>query len=383
VTVSTDVTPSVVHLITRFLRGGAETTTENTVRALRDAPEPYELHLGFGASYDPEHVAEIEKLGVETHEFGLLKHREPLPQLGAVGEIALFLYRNEIDILHTHSTEAGVVGRFAAKLAGTPILIHEIHGDPVSPDRHELFNRLLIGLERLATAVTTVQVVKSERIRQSYLNRGVGSPEHYELIHHGVDIDRYQSATDDGAPPKRGTRLLYVGRLADGKGLFDLLSAVQRIDSDRQFDLLVVGDGPLYGELQGEIDQRELDEYVSLLGFRDDIPTLLASADVFVLPSYREGTPRVITEALAAGVPVVSTEIAGIPEQVRDGTNGHLVDPGDVQSLTAVLDRLLGKSDQRERLAANTDATLSKFAIDTVQRQYREFYRTLVDTRLS
>jgi glycosyltransferase involved in cell wall biosynthesis len=91
----------------------------------------------------------------------------------------------------------------------------------------------------------------------------------------------------------------------------------------------------------------------------------------------------VITEALAAGVPVVSTDIAGIPEQVRDGTNGHLVDPGDVQSLTAVLDRLLGKSDQRERLAANTDATLSKFAIDTVQRQYREFYRTLVDTRLS
>lgn len=370
---------TVLHLITRFQRGGAEKTTVNTIHALRDAPEAYDLHLGFGASYDQEHVAEIESIGVKTHRFRLLRHWNPVPQIGAVGTIAYALRRHDVDIIHTHSTEAGIVGRIAATIASTPVVVHEIHGDPVSADRNDLFNRVLIGLERITTALTTVQIVKSERIKRDYLNRGVGLPEQYETIYHGVDLKAYRSTTTDTAPPKNGPRLLYVGRLAKGKGLSDLLSAVETIDSDREFDVLIAGDGPLSEDLEREIRARRLDGTVSRLGYRDDVPALLTSADAFVLPSYREGTPRVITESLAAGVPVVSTNIAGIPEQVRDGVNGHLFEPGDVESLSALLERLITDPDHLESLASKTELGLSKFDMNTVQEQYREFYRDLVN----
>jgi glycosyltransferase involved in cell wall biosynthesis len=376
-------TTNVLHLITRFLRGGAEQTTTNTLRALQSADRQYDLHLGFGDAYDSDQVEKIESIGIPTVSFRTLRQFNPVTQIGAVGEIAWSLFRNKIDILHTHSTEAGIVGRCAAAIAGVPVVIHEIHGDPVNDNYSLPFNILLTLLERSVAPFSTKIVVKSEQIRDTYLRRRIGTADQYELIYHGVDIDHYRRANPATTPPKRRqARLLFVGRLARDKGLFDLLSSVDRLTNSHSLELLIVGDGLLKDELQAEVKQRNLAEEVSFLGYRNDVAQLLQSSDIFVLPSYREGTPRAITEALAAGVPVVSTDIAGIPEQVTHGENGYLVSPGDIDSLTERLAMLISDQEHRADFASRTTLDLKKFNKINVQGSYQNLYADLVETHL-
>ncbi|WP_336001806.1 glycosyltransferase family 4 protein [Halorientalis halophila] len=368
--------PRVLHLITRFFHGGAEETTLNTLEALSMAPEPYDLRLGVGAGHDPDRLASVAERGIDTIVFDSIRHYNPVTAVVAVGAVARYLRRERIDLLHTHSTEAGIIGRFAARLADTPVVIHEIHGDPIAADRNPLLNAAILRLERLAATDCTALIVKSEHIRQTYIDRGIGTPEQYHTIYHGVELDRFRSAI-----PVRESdvpTLLFVGRLADGKGLLDLLDAVDRLRSDAEFELLVAGDGPLADDLADRVESRGLDAVVELLGYRDDVPELMASSEALVLPSYREGTPRVITEALAAGTPVVATDIAGIPEQVEDGATGYLVTPGDVAALTDRLRRLLTDGETRRTMGDRAARSVEKFEIDTAQETYRRLYAELL-----
>ncbi|WP_424017696.1 glycosyltransferase family 4 protein [Halorientalis pallida] len=366
---------TVMHLITRYLDGGAETTTDNALDTLRDADADYEIHLGTGATHDPDRLADARANGIETVVFHALRHYNPLGALLSVFTIAWYLRRHDVDILHTHSTEAGIAGRWAGVLARTPVVVHEIHGDPIADDHHPLLNAFVLAAERISARVTDRLIVKSERIRETFLDRGIGRPEQYELIYHGVDVERFQSQGD--SVPAEATaddtlQLLFVGRLATGKGLDDLLDAVERLDG---VELRIAGDGPLSERLAAEIERRDLP--AELLGYRDDIPELLAAADVLVLPSYREGTPRVVTEALAAGTPVVATNIAGIPEQVADGETGYLIEPGDIDALVARLESL-GDPERRRQFGARAGERVAQFSVETASQRYRELYRELL-----
>jgi len=372
--------PHVLHLITRFLHGGAEQTTCNTLAALREADRNYDLRLGVGAAHDPDRLAAVEAAGVETVIFDSIRHYNPVTAVVAVGAVVRYLCTEDVDVVHTHSTEAGIIGRFAARLAGTPVVVHEIHGDPIAADRNPVLNAVLLRLERAAARCTTTLVVKSEHIRETYLARGIGRPEQYTVIYHGVEVAEFASATptDIGDVPV----VLFAGRLSEGKGLHDLLDAIARLRDGTTFEVRIAGDGPLAEDLAARVDREGLDDVVTLLGYRDDMPAQMAAADVFVLPSYREGTPRVITEALAAGTPVVSTRIAGIPEQVREGETGYLVDPGDVEALADRLGRLLADSDERATMGERAAASVEQFRADRATAAYRDLYASLVETRL-
>jgi len=368
----------VLHLITRFLGGGAETTTENTIHALSEADEAYDIRLGFGREYDEARAANIESDGIETTMFRFLRHYNPTAAVVAVAEVARYLSHEDIDVVHTHSTEAGIVGRLAAALAGTPIVIHEIHGDPITADRNPVLNAMIYGLERVCATMTTRLVVKSERIRDCYLNRGIGRPDQYELIYHGVDIGQFRRATpatDIGS--ESGTTLLFVGRLQEGKGLFDLIDAFKTLAKQYAIELVIAGKGPLAEPLQTEIATRGLGESVRLLGYRTDVPAVMKAADVFVLPSYREGTPRVITEALSAGLPVVATDISGIPDQVDHGRSGYLVSPGDVRELRERIEGLLSP-DRRKEMGVSAGRSVDRFDSESKSDEYTELYRELL-----
>lgn len=368
--------PRVLHLITRFLGGGAETTTVNTLEALQSSPREYDLRLGVGASHDPDRLAALEETGIDTVVFKSIRHYNPLAAVVAVASVARYLQGEEIDVLHTHSTEAGIIGRFASRLADVPVVIHEIHGDPITSDRNGLLNAAIHRLERAATTEQTTLIVKSNNIKRTYLERGIGTPTQYVTIYHGVDLERFRTAIpigDHDVPV-----LLFVGRLSEGKGLLDLLAAAERLEDEIAFRLLLVGDGPMADELESQIESRDLGHVVELLGYREDVPALMASAEVLALPSYREGTPRVITEALAAGTPVVSTTIAGIPEQVSDGETGFLVEPGDVEALTDRIQTLLVDAETREAMGEQAETSVSKFAQGRARDAYRELYEALL-----
>lgn len=174
--------------------------------------------------------------------------------------------------------------------------------------------------------------------------------EKLHIVHCGVDPSRYAPK-----PGRIGLRALFVGRLAGVKGVPILIEAMARL-ADRHPDLVLrlVGDGPDRAALEAEVTRRGLQDRVAFLGYRSqaEVATELAQADVFVLPSFAEGVPVVLMEAMAAQVPVLTTRIAGVPELVVDGVSGRLVPPSDVAAFTAALDDLLSDPDNRATLGA-------------------------------
>jgi glycosyltransferase involved in cell wall biosynthesis len=169
-----------------------------------------------------------------------------------------------------------------------------------------------------------------------------------------------------------------VGRLADGKGHEVLLDAVRLMD-DFEGSVCITGDGPLYDSLEESIEKQGLSEKVFLTGYRDDVPRILAASDVLVLPSFREGAPRVITEAMASGLPVVATEIAGIPEQVDDGESGFLIPTGDARALAQRLEQLLGNDELREKMGEQGLEHVEPFSVDAMLRDTDREYQKLLN----
>ena len=164
--------------------------------------------------------------------------------------------------------------------------------------------------------------------------------------------------------------------------MFDLIEAFGKLEG-HDVDLLIAGDGPLKSELDKEIAERGLEQSIHLLGYREDVPELLAASDVLVLPSYREGTPRVISEALASKTPVVSTRIAGIPEQVSHGECGLLIDPGDVDALVNALSRLLDSEELRQKMSQACQSQVERFSIEREQREIAQLYERLLSANES
>lgn len=351
-------TPRVFHLITRLLKGGADTETIETVRGL----DGYDFIVGHGASYDPDQVARLHDDGVPTRCFRTIRHYNPVTTVPAVLAVAKYIRAEDVDLVHTHSTEAGIIGRFAAALARIPAVVHTVHGVPFADDRNAALERFVLACERLAARHTDQLIANADAITAEYVGRDIGHYGQYRTVYSGIDLDQFRAATPAADIDAEGIRVLMVTRLADGKGFDVLFDALEAMDSS--ITVYIAGEGPERPRLERSIAARRLDDTVRLLGYREDVPALLAASDVFVLPSYREGTPRAITEAMASGLPVVATRIAGIPEQVIDGATGYLVDPGDARALADRLDVLIAHPDRRRAFGAAARDRAQRFSRD-------------------
>ncbi|SDZ98254.1 Glycosyltransferase involved in cell wall bisynthesis [Haloplanus vescus] len=366
--------PHVFHLITRLIKGGAEAKTLATVQGLKN---DYLFTVGYGAEYDLEPLNRLNEWGVETERFPLIRHYNPVTAVPAVVSLAQYLRREEFDIVHTHSTEAGIIGRFAAALAGVPNVVHTVHGVPFTEDRNDTLNRFVLACERRAAMYTDTIATNADVIAEEYLEEGIGRSGQYTTVYSGVDLDAFADATPADDLPGERPRVVMVGRLAEGKGHGVLLDAVESM-GDFEGSVCIVGDGPLYGSLGSEIEERGLSDRVFLTGYRDDVPRILAASDVLVLPSFREGTPRVITEAMASGLPVVATDIAGIPEQVLDGENGYLVPTGDAAAVREGVGDLLRDSELRERMGERGLERVEEFSAEAMVGQLDGVYQELI-----
>ncbi|SIS10380.1 glycosyltransferase family 4 protein [Natronorubrum thiooxidans] len=366
-------TPRVFHLITRLLKGGAEAKTIATVQGL----EGYEFTVGYGAEADPDQVAALEQDGIRTQRFRTIRHYNPVTTVPAVLAVARYLRKHEFDLVHTHSTEAGIIGRFAAALAGTPAVVHTVHGVPFADDRNDLLERFILACERAAAPRTDRIVTNADAIADDYLRRGIGQLEQYTTVYSGIDLEQFRDVEPAVDIDGDGVRILMVGRLADGKGFDVLLEALEQLPAEA-VSVYLVGDGPQRAFLEREIARRGFEETVSLLGYRSDVPAIMAACDVFVLPSYREGTPRVITEAMASGLPVVATDIAGIPEQVADGDSGYLIQPGDETALASRLEELIASRERRQAFGAAGRERVTRFSDEQMLADLEAVYQELL-----
>lgn len=287
-------------------------------------------------------------------------------------------------IVHTHLYEAGVWGRVVAKIAGVPVILTTEHGMTLWKKCHHLL------LERILNCFTDRMIAVSEDIRQRRIHHEGYSPEKIIMIPTAVDIKRFnqinareQVRTELGiesSSPIIGT----VARLVEAKRLDCLLEAAHLVcETIPQARFLIIGDGPLRDELEGQALQLNLaPQNVKFMGSRHDIPELLSTFDIFILSSEREGLPVSLLEAMAASKPVVATRVGGIPQVIEDGHNGLIISPHNPIGLAKAIFALIENNALRESLAREGYRTVdSHFSVDVVSHQIISLYDTLLENK--
>jgi len=299
-----------------------------------------------------------------------------------VKEIARILDRRKIDLLHTHGGIAGLYGRSAARRAGTPAVVHTLHGIHYLHYRNPLLRRLYILLERRYSRTTDrlILVCRSD-LRQAQKHR-LAPDEKMTVILNGTEIRSDIGANEIirrrdewGWPP--GVPIVgTVARLHRQKGVINLLRAAPRIlGAFPEARIAVVGEGPQGNRLRREAARRGLKSRFVFLGERKDAVPVLSLFDIFVLPSLWEGLPFVLVEAAALGKPIIATAVDGVPEVIENGKTGLLIPPGDPGALAEAALRLLGDNEEACRLAEAARALVPpRFPLRRMVEQTQNLY---------
>jgi len=348
--------PKIVHFITRLELGGAQQNTLYCVCHHDRTRFDVGLWAGEGGILDSEARA-IEQADVRILPW-LVHPIDPVRDAAAVLRLASML--RDVDLLHTHSSKAGILGRAAARLAGVPGIVHTVHGWSFNDVQPAVTRRLYVEAERAAARVTNRIVCVALFDRDRGLASGIGHASQYRIVRSGIDPSLY------GAPEGARERLretlgaaphdVVVGSIANFKPQKSPLDFVEAARLARLRDprlrFFIAGDGELRPSAERAIAEAGLGDVVHLLGWRDDVAELLAAMDIFLLTSLFEGLPRVVLQAMAASVPVVATDTGGVAEVVVDGETGRLVPPGNPAAAAEAIVALADDAETRRRFAA-------------------------------
>lgn len=360
---------TVLYLITDLNVGGAERVLLEVVRRLdRRRFQPAVCSLAPPGAM----AREFGELGVPVYGLGMAGFRH----LFRAGMLFALLRRQRFDIVHTHLFHANVLGRVVARLAGVPVVVSTTH--VAEPRCWHLL------LERWTASLVDRVVAVSEGVRRYMVERAHIPAGKIVVMRNGVDPGRFRLRRG-GFRRREGIAsdcllVTTVGRLHAQKGLGCLLQAARSLTLPHpEVRFLVVGEGPERRQLLRLRDRLGLGDRVRFLGFRADVPQILADSDVFALPSLWEGLSIALLEAMAAGLPVVATDVEGVAEVVTDGETGLVVPPGDADALTAALSRLLGDPSLRRRLAqAGHQRVVRHFGWEKVVSDTMDLYERLL-----
>jgi glycosyltransferase involved in cell wall biosynthesis len=343
----------VTHIITRLIVGGAQENTLSTVAGLRQFPG-LEVSLISGPTTGPEGSLEPEArraLG-EQHFITipeLVRPIHPFKDWLGLRQLERFLRAQKPVIVHTHSGKAGILGRLAAKRAGVPVIVHTIHGPSFGPFQGPAANFVFRAAEKYAAAATTHFIVVSDAMKEQYLAAGIGRPEQYTKIFSGFDLEPFLAAENN--PQLRAKLGIAAGdfvigkiaRLFKLKGHDDLFAiAPEIIRQNPKIKFLLIGDGPWRWRFESLARDQRLEKHFIFTGLvpPGEVPKYAGIMDALVHLSLREGLPRALPQALAAGKPVVAYDCDGAREACRDGETGFLIQPGDTAGLNNRLLRL-------------------------------------------
>ncbi len=365
----------VAHVITRMIVGGAqETVLLAAALADRSRFEPVVV-CGPQTGSEGSLHDEVRRRGVELVVLpDLVREVSPRKDALAVRALARLFRERGVDVVHTNSSKAGIVGRVAARRAGVPRVIHTVHGWPFHDRQSAVGATAWRFLERRTAPIAERLVVVAESDRAKGLAVGIGRPEQYALVRSSLELDLYgadpaarSAVRRELGIPEDAQVIGAVNRLSPQKDPVLLMDAVLPLLAERpEARLLLVGDGPL----RAEVERRATDQVV-LTGLRADVPRLLAAMDVFVLASQWEGLPRTLLQAMATGVPVVATDADGVAEVVQDGVTGRLVPRSDAPALGRAVAQVL---DDPGSLAEQAGTRLSEFDATAMVRQLEALY---------
>jgi glycosyltransferase involved in cell wall biosynthesis len=338
--------------------GGGESHLLSLVENLdRDRFEPVVLSFTEGPM-----VERLRALGIKTH---VIYTEKPF-DITKWGKVKELLCAEKPQLVHAHGTRASSNTLWAAQKLGIP-LIYTVHGWSFHDDQHPMVRRLRILGEKYITARSAFNIAVSASNRQSGLDSIPGLKA--TVINNGIDQQKFSPARSfkdiraELGIPADATLALFVARFTHHKQPLALIKAFKLALTELpSLHLLMVGDGDQKAEGVTLVKELGLEDKVTLQAFRQDVPDVLAAADIFVLPSLWEGLPIGLLEAMAMGKAVVATRVDGTREVVQHDVNGLLVEPGDLNALAAALVRVGKDFGLRHRL--------SRHALETIQEQY-------------
>jgi len=381
----------ILHIITRLILGGAQ---ENTILTCEGQhADGHEVTLAFGPIYGPEGSLHDR---ARTGGYDLVELRSmvravhPWKDWRAHRQCRALIERVKPDVVHTHSSKAGILGRAAAWSAGVPAVIHTIHGLPFHPYQSALKNRLYIALERYAARRCHHIVTVADAMTEQALAAGIGSPKQFTTVHSGMEIEPFVHEKSDPIQTRAELGLTRddivvgtVARLAELKGHDDLIDILPGlVEAIPNLRLLWVGDGWWRDRLTDRVRALGLDDHVVTTGLvpPEQVPRYLRAMDLLVHPSYREGLPRTLPQALLAGVPVVSYDGDGAGEICIDHQTGRLVPQGDTAQLAGAIREMLEHPVQRTEMARRgRDLARERFAAATMVERLNTVYAKVLN----
>ncbi len=331
----------------------------------------------------------VERHGMQVKTFpSLVQPLRPLQDVMAILDLSAHLKREPYHIVHTHNSKAGFIGRLSATLSRVPVIVHTVHGFAFHQQEPPWRRFLFRNLERLASHWCDKMIFISQPLVDWALKEKIGSPGKMARIYSGIEMDRFHPVSEQ---EKKGLREKWglgehdavigiVSKLWEGKGHDLLIRAFKEIRKQKpQARLVIVGGGHLLESLKTLASRLELSDAVIFTGFLEDVPRIIATFDVAVLPSYFEGMGRVLLEAMAMEKPVVGTRVGGIPDLIEEGLNGCLVSPGDEKELaSAVLSILNDKGLATKMGKAGRMKMTDRFSADTMVRSIEKVYSELL-----
>jgi glycosyltransferase involved in cell wall biosynthesis len=375
----------VTHVITRLIIGGAQENTLATVLGLRQIPG-VEVPLISGLTTGPEGSLEPQA-GSLLVVPELIRQVHLAKDLLALKKLEKIFREQKPDIVHTHSGKAGILGRIAARRVGVPVIIHTIHGPSFGKFQGAMANFIFSTAEKYAARSTTHFIVVADAMRDQYLAAGIGRPEQYTKVYSGFVIQPFLEAKNDPALRRQlglATDDFVVGKIArlfKLKGHDDLFAvAPELVRQNPKIKFLLIGDGEWRGRFEALAKSRGVERHFIFTGLvlPGEIPKYTGIMNALVHLSLREGLPRALPQALAAGKPVVAYDCDGAREACRDGETGFLAQPGDLATLKNRLLKLAGEPALCQKMGtAGRDFTRENFPVEKMVRDIYNLYTKL------
>jgi len=378
--------PKVIHVITKLELGGAQKVTLMTLERL--PRERYELGLVTG----PEgllvdwanRIENLDRVWVPS----LIREVHPVKDLKTVWSLMKLFRKERPIIVHTHSSKAGILGRWAAKLAGVPYIFHTAHGFGFNDFQRPAVKGIYVWLEWLTTKITTKLVVVSYANAEKGERSGVFKRGDWILCRDAISVNEFmqpgprrQMLAQWGIPSDK----LVVGMIAclkPQKSPIDFVDVAARVIKQyRSVHFVLAGDGELRPDVEKRIQDHGISEHFTLLGWQRDMPEVYRNLDIVVLTSLWEGLPCVFSEAMAGDLPIVATNVDGAREAIVNGDNGFLHEPRDIEGMSSSVLKLLGDPELRKTMGRRGKSRVMEFDISTSVANLESAYQECLDSR--
>jgi glycosyltransferase involved in cell wall biosynthesis len=378
----------VAQVVTRLIAGAGGITLRG---ALALDPERFTTTIFTGyAGFLADRATEAGIELIPLQHMAPKRRIYPWEDLKGLRELTAHLSSGDFDIVHTHSSRAGALGRIAARRAGVPGVVHSIHGFPFHEFQSLPTRRALIGIERWLARMTDYFLADGTMVAAEAVRLKLASPDRIRAIQSPIDTDipvvseeaRLDARSLLGLP-QRAKVVGTVARLDAQKAPLDMVNAIARLRRPDVY-MIWIGDGDLRERTEKLIDRTGLRDRFLLLGERDDVSHLLPALDVFAMSSLFEGLPCAVVEAMACGIPVVATAVNSVPEVVVSGKTGLLARPGDPASLSEALSFLLDHPAEATRMAEGARVHIgNRFTPDALGRDLMEVYDAVLGAAAS